>query len=218
MYVSGLICTLLNPHIHPGLTGLPHLRSNYTGWKTCSSSSHMILVRPKVQIPWLCFVRSRALPPHLFLSLALSELGEAQTVTAPVVHLLPQGRKAEVMKQLLVGMLNETRAHTHSACLNSYVWDLSCREVADCSTSLLIRMPLLCLWGLCFSGTLPGFAWFPHLVLICSVVPQRNNSAFMGLSGKNSRMPMQFEVSSIWVSFILKLASGLFASPTIKIM
>lgn len=110
-----------------------------------------------------------------------------------------------------VGWHAKWNAHTRSACLNSSIWDLSCREVGDCSTSLLIRMPQLCLWGLyllLFSGTLPGFAWFPHLVLICSVAPQREKSAFIGLLGKNSRMAVQFDVSSIWVSFILRLASG----------
>lgn len=40
----------------------------------------------------------------------------------------------------------------------------------------------------------------------------------MGLLGKTSRMAVQFEESSIWVSFILKLAGGLLAARTIRIM
>ena len=123
----------------------------------------------------------------------------------PVVHLLPQGQRGGG-DEAAVGWHAKWNVHTCSACLNSSIRDLSCREVGDCSTSLLIRMPLLCLWGLClllFPSTLPGFAWFPHLVLICSVAPQWEKSALAGLWGKNNRMAVQFDVSSIWVSFIL---------------
>lgn len=130
------------------------------------------------------------------------------------------------MKQLLVGMLNETSAHTQCMPKQLCMRLVMQRSVEGgrgegCSTSLLIRMPLLCLWGLLFV-TLPWYsAWiclissFGSHLLSC---PTMRECFHRSLREKNSRMAVQFEVSSIWVSFILKLASGLLGARTIKMM
>lgn len=78
-----------------------------------------------------------------------------------------------------VGWHAKWNVYTHSACLNSSVWDLSCREVGDCSTPLLITMLLLPLCSLCCSSLVLhlldflisfSFVQLPHNERVASIL------------------------------------------------
>ena len=169
---------------------------------------------PKVQLLWsrllgvACFLLICFFLWHLVSHVRHRQLLRACCSFTPT---RPKGGGDEAA----VGWHAKWNAHSHGACLNSSVWDLSCRELFNFTANQDSSAPSL---GPQFVALLPGFAWFPHLVLICSVAPPREKSAFMGLLGKTSRMAVQFEESSIWVYFILKLAGGLLAARTIRMM
>lgn len=79
----------------------------------------------------------------------------------------------------------------------------------DCSTSLLIRMPLLRLWGLSFvASSLVLCLDSPDSLIWFSFV-RLPHGARSPRSLRGNAAEQQFDVSGIWVSFILKLASGL---------
>lgn len=94
-----------------------HIVKNKVGLVT--QESCQLWPRGAESLMALCGV-SPASSPSVFLSPPLGESGwGTDNYWEPVVHLLPQGREAEVMKQLLVGMLNErrARARTHTQCM-----------------------------------------------------------------------------------------------------
>lgn len=122
------------------------------------------------------------------------------------------------MKQLLDGMPNEMHAH---ACTHTHTQRMPkqlsvmqrsvcvCWVGGDCSTSLLIRMPLLRLWGLSFvASSLVLCLDSPDSLIWFSFV-QLPHGARSPRSLRGNAAEQQFDVSGIWVSFILKLASGL---------